>query len=328
MKGNPMPKYTPADSLQAPRFCGVRTFLQLPPIQATGDVDLAFIGIPFDAGATYRTGQRFGPAALRNASVMIRRHNPIMKITVFDFISGVDYGDLAVVPGNIEETYRLIEDGLRPVVDAGIIPICLGGDHSITLAELRAVAKRHGPLALVHLDAHADTDEGAFGQTYDHGTPFLWGVREGLLNVEHSVSVGIRGTMHHPNEVKASEDLGIKVITAEQVRELGATEVARRITERVGSSLAFLTFDVDFVDPAYAPGTGTPEPEGFTSHEALSLIRAIRDIQFVAFDIVEMLPEFDPTMSTAHLGAHVGFEFASIVAMHKKNNAAYLKQLR
>lgn len=323
-----MPKYSPVDSLKMPKFCGVRTFMRLPHVETTEDVDVAFIGIPFDTAGSYRTGQRMGPAAIRNASVMCRAHNPIQQVTIFDHISGIDYGDLPVVPGNIEETYRLIEEGLKPVLDAGVVPICLGGDHSITLGELRAVAKKYGPVALVHFDAHADTDEEPFGLKYNHGTPFRWAIKEGLLDVEHSISIGIRGSMYHPDEVKDSEDLGLKVITAARMREIGLPEVVRQIKERVGDKLVFFTFDVDFIDPAYAPGTGTIEPEGFTSHETMSLIRSIKDLNFVAFDVVEMLPEFDPTMITANLAAHVGYEFASIMALHKRDGSEYLNRLK
>jgi agmatinase len=320
-----MPKYGPVDSLNMPKFCGVRTFMRLPHVQTTEDVELAIVGIPFDTAGSYRTGQRFGPAAIRNASVMVRRHNPIQNITIFDHISGVDYGDLPVVPGNIEETYRLIEEGLAPILAAGVVPICLGGDHSIALGELRAIAKQYGPVAMVHFDAHADTDDQPFGLKYNHGTPFRWAIKEGLLDVDHSISVGIRGSMYHPDEVKDSQDLGLKVLTADDMRHMGLPEVIRQIKERVGDKLVYFTFDVDFIDPAYAPGTGTIEPEGFTGHEALSLIRALKDLHYVAFDVVEMLPEFDPSMITANLASHVGYEFASIMALHYKNNSPYLE---
>lgn len=320
-------KYHPVDSLKVPKFCGVRTFMRLPAVQTTEDVDVAIVGIPFDTGASYRTGQRFGPGAIRDISVMIRKHNRALDISTFDHISGVDYGDIDVVPGDIEETYRLIEGGLRPIVDAGVIPICLGGDHSITLGELRAVAKRHGPVALVHFDAHTDTDDEPFGLKYNHGTPFTWAVKEGLIDPGRSISVGIRGSMYGPHEVRESEDLGLKVITADEMRELGLPEVARQIRERAGEALVFFSFDIDFVDPSCAPGTGTPELEGFDSHEALSLVRDIGGLSFVAFDIVEVLPAFDPAQTTAYLAAHVGCEFASIIAVHKRDGSAYLSRL-
>lgn len=322
-----MKKYYPVDSLKAPKFCDIRTFMRLPHVQDLEDVDVAFIGIPFDTGGSYRTGQRFGPAAIRDASVMVRRHNPILKINIFDYVSGIDYGDLPVVPGNIEETYKLTEEGLKPILDAGIIPICMGGDHSITLGELRAVSKKYGPVSLVHFDAHADTDDEPFGLTYNHGTPFRWAVKEGLINPETSISVGIRGSMYHPDEVKDSEDLGLKVITADEMRTIGFEEVTSQIKKRVGDSLAFFSFDIDFCDPASAPGTGTVEVEGFNSYEALSLIRSIKDINFVGFDMVEMLPAYDQNEITANLISHVGYEFVSIIANHYRNDSDYLKRL-
>lgn len=322
-----MPGYRPLDSLKTPKFCGVRTFMRLPAVRSTDGVDVAFIGIPFDTGASYRTGQRFGPGAIRDISVMIRQHNRELDITTFDHASGVDYGDLDVVPGNIEETYRLIEEGLRPVVEAGVVPICLGGDHSITLGELRAVAGKYGPVALVHFDAHTDTDDEPFGLTHNHGTPFTWAVKEGLIDPGRSVQVGMRGSMYHADEVKDSEDLGLKVVTAAEMRDLGPAEVARQVRGRVGDALAFFTFDIDFVDPAYAPGTGTPELEGFTGHEALSLVRSLAGLSWVGFDIVEVLPAFDPAQVTAYLAAQVGCEFASFVALHKRDGAAHLSRI-
>jgi agmatinase len=322
-----MKKYFPVDSLKSPKFCGVRTFMRLPHVTDLQEVDVAFIGIPFDTGGSYRTGQRFGPMAIRDASVMIRRHNPILKINIFDYVSGIDYGDLPVVPGNIEETYRLTATGLLPVLEAGVVPICMGGDHSITLGELRAVAKKYGPVGLVHFDAHADTDDEPFGLQFNHGTPFRWAVKEGLIDPSHSISVGIRGSMYHPDEVKDSEDLGLKVITAYEMRELGLKEVAKQIIERVGDKLVFFTFDIDFVDPSCAPGTGTVEVEGFNSHETLSLIRDIKELHFIAFDMVEMLPSFDHNEVTANLISHVGYEFISIMANHFRNGSEYLKVL-
>lgn len=321
-----MKKYYPIDSLKAPKFCGVRTFMRLPHVIDLEEVDVAFIGIPFDTGGSYRTGQRFGPAAVRDASVMVRRYNPILETNIFDYVSGIDYGDLPVVPGNIESTYKLIEDGLTTILDSGIIPICMGGDHSITLGELRAVARKYGPVSLVHFDAHADTDDEPFGLTYNHGTPFRWAVKEGLLDTDHSISVGIRGSMYHPDEVKDSEELGLKVITANEMRILGFKEVTRQIKERVGDRLAFFSFDIDFCDPGSAPGTGTVEVEGFNSYETLSLIRSIKDLNFIGFDMVEMLPAYDQNEITANLISHVGYEFVSIIADHYRKGSAYLKK--
>ena len=327
-----MKKYYPADSLKSPKFCGVRTFMRLPAVREVEgngkDIDVAFAGIPFDTGGSYRTGQRFGPAAIRDASVMVRRYNPIQKIEIFEHVSGIDYGDFSVVPGNIEETYRLIEEEMMPLLNNGIVPICMGGDHSITLGELRAVAKKYGPVALVHFDAHNDTDDEPFGLKYNHGTPFRWAAAEGLLDLDHCVSVGMRGSQYHPFEYQEAEEIGIKVITAEMVREMGFAAVTEAIKERVGEAPVFFTFDIDFCDPASAPGTGTVEVEGFNSHETLSLIRSIKDLHYVAFDMVEMLPTYDHNEITANLISHVGYEFASIMALHYRDGSPYLEMIK
>ena len=324
MKGNK--KYYPADSLKSPRFCDVRTFMRLPNVKTTEDVDFAVIGIPFDTACSFRTGSRFGPAAIRDMSVTIRPYNINLGINAFDYLSGVDYGDIPVIPGYIEDTYEQIENELKPILDAGIIPICLGGDHSITLGELRAIAKKYGPVALVHFDSHLDTIDSYFGKKYNHGTPFKRAWEEGLIDTSHSIQVGIRGNLYSPDDINDSVDLGFKVITANEVHKLGIEEVGRQIRERVGDKLAFFTFDIDFVDPAYAPGTGTIEVGGFTSYETLALIRETKGIQFIGFDIVEVLPAFDPNQITAFLAANVAFEFISMIALHKSKNASYLKR--
>lgn len=311
-------KYHPIDSLESPRFCGIKTFLRLPNKQTTKDIDFAIVGIPFDTACTYRTGARFAPASIRNISSLIRLYNPNLEIDVFKYVSGVDYGDINVVPGYIEDSYDRIEEGIWPLVNAEVVPISLGGDHSITLPQLRAVSKKYGPVALVHLDSHSDTGDTYFGRKYNHGTPFRRACEEGLLDVDHSISVGLRGTLYSSDDFHSSEKLGIKAIYANKVRDLGIKEVGSIIRERVGDKKAFFTFDIDFVDPAYAPGTGVPEVEGFTGHETLSLIRETKGIDFVGFDIVEVLPAFDPTEITAHLAAHVGFEFVSLIAVNKR----------
>jgi len=318
-----MKRYHPIDSIDSPKFCGVRTFMRLPHIQTTEGVDFAVVGIPFDTGSNYRTGSRFGPQSIRNVSAMIRPYNPILKVNVFDYASGIDYGDIDVNPGDIEDTYKRIEEGLQPILAAGVIPICLGGDHSITLGELRAIAKQYGPVALVQFDSHVDTEKEQFGLKYNHGTPFRRAIEEGIIDASHSIQVGIRGSLYYPDDLKEAEDLGFKVITANDMRELGLAEVGRQIRERVGSKLAFFTFDIDFVDPSCAPGTGTTEVGGFNSHETLSLIRETKALDFVGFDIVEVLPAYDPTEITANLAANIGYEFASIIALHKREDPAY-----
>jgi len=310
-------KYHPVDSTVVPRFCDIRTFMRLPHVKTTEDVDFAVVGVPCDTGATFRTGARFGPAAIREMSMLLRAASANLGVNIFEYLSGVDYGDINVNPCSIEDAHRAIEEGLQPIVDAGVIPICLGGDHSITLPELRAVAKKYGPVALVHFDAHLDTYDMENGSKLTHGTPFARAVEEGLIDTGHSIQVGIRG-IFSIETIKESEELGFKVITAKEMREIGLEQVAKQINERVGDKLAFLTFDIDFLDPAYAPGTGTIEVGGFTSYEALYLVRQLKDINFVACDVVEVLPAFDPTQITAYMAGNVVHEFISMLALKKK----------
>ena len=313
-----MNKYVPLNSLEIPRFAEIKTFMRLPNVKTIEGIDYAVVGVPFDTASTYRTGSRFGPSAIREISSLIKPYNVPMKINVVDWLSGVDYGDIAVVPGYIEDTYRRIEEGLTPIVKAGIVPICLGGDHSITLGELRAVAKEHGPVALVHFDSHFDTLDSYFGNQYNHGTVFKRAYEEGLIDAEHSIQVGMRGTFYSDEDLTGSEELGFQVITTFEMRKIGIQNVMKQIIERVGNAKAFFTFDIDFVDPAYAPGTGTIEVGGFTSFEVLDMVRELRDINFVGYDLVEVLPGFDQSQITAFLGSNIVFEFISIIAYQKR----------
>jgi agmatinase len=291
--------------------------MRLPQLQTTEDVDFAIIGAPADTGSTFRTGSRFAPAAIREMSMMLRAASVNLDINIFQYVSGVDFGDINVSPCNLARAHEAIEEGIKPIVDGGAISICLGGDHSITLPELRAVAKEHGPVALVQFDAHLDTYDIENGDTLTHGTPFKIAVDEGLIDTAHSIQVGTRG-LFDMSAIKTSEDLGFQVITAEQVHKLGLDRVGQIINERVGNKKAFLTFDIDFVDPAYAPGTGTIEVGGFTSYESLYLLRQTKDIDYVACDVVEVIPAFDPTQITAYMAGCVIHEFIAMLACRRK----------
>lgn len=310
-------KYHPVDSSQVSRFCGVRSFMRLPQVRTCEDVDFAIIGAPADNGSTFRPGQRFAPAAIREMSMMLRAASLTLDINMFEYISGTDWGDVNVSPCDLAKAHQAIQEEISRIVAGDVIPVCLGGDHSVTLPELRAVAGRYGPVALVHFDAHLDTYDIENGDTLTHGTPFYIACREGLIDTAHSIQVGIRG-LFNTSARKVSEDLGFKVIMAEEMREMGLDEVALQINDRVGSSKAFLTFDIDFVDPAFAPGTGTIEVGGFTSYEALRLLRSTRDLNYVAMDIVEVLPSFDPAQITAYLGGSIVHEFLAMLAYRKK----------
>ena len=315
-----MTRYEPANSFETPRFSGVRTFMRLPNVRDLANSDAAIVGAPFDTGASFRAGARFGPEGIRSVSHLLRPYNPWQGIQIFEHLSAIDYGDVAVVPGFIEESYESIASGLAPIHEAGAVPIVLAGDHSIALPELRAAARVHGPLALVQFDSHADTWDAYFGKKYNHGTVFRRAIEEGLLDPARSIQVGMRGSLYEPGDLDASRDLGFELVTTDGVRELGIPETISRIRERVGDRKVYVSFDVDFVDPAYAPGTGTPEVGGFTSREAQEFVRGLRGVSIVGCDVVEVYPQYDgPGQVTSLLAANVAYEMLSLVAGRKRD---------
>jgi agmatinase len=310
------PPYRPLDAQLIPRFAGIRTYMRAPHVTDLDGVDAAIYGIPFDTATSYRTGARFGPEAIRSASALIRPFHPVHDLNVVEALSVVDYGDLPVSPGDTERTYGQVEEGLAPLVAAGVFPLALGGDHSVTLPELRALAKRHGPLALVQLDAHADTWEAYFGQKYFHGTTFKRAVEEGLLDAAASVQAGMRGSVYAASDLGTARELGFTVIESEDLRALGPERYGELVLAKVGERPVFLSFDIDFLDPAFAPGTGTPEVAGFSSAEALGFLRALRGIQLTGADVVEVSPAYDgPGQPTALAAANVVFELLALRAL-------------
>jgi agmatinase len=312
-------RYEPADSFVTPRFSGVRTFMRLPNVQDLENADAAIVGAPFDTGGTFRVGARFGPESIRSISHLLRRYNPGLGVGIFDHLSVIDYGDVPVVPGYIEESYERIKEGLEPIHSAGVIPIVLGGDHSIALPELRAAAAVHGPLALVQFDSHPDTWDMYFGQKHTHGTPFRRAVEEGLLDPSRSIQVGMRGSIYDEGDWEDAIDMGFDLVPTDIVRRLGIEKTIARIHERVGDAKTYVSFDVDFVDPAFAPGTGTPEIGGFTSREAQEFVRGLVGLDIVGCDVVEVLPPYDAAQITALLAANVAHEFLSLFAFGRKN---------
>ncbi|MFC2169280.1 agmatinase [Acidobacteriota bacterium] len=313
-----MKDFKPVDSQKSPRFSGIRTFMRLPHVETFEGIDFAVVGVPFDTGASFRVGARFGPEAIRSVSALLKPYNFALDVNLFDYCSGVDFGDLPVNPGYIEDSYQKIEESLFPLVDKQITPILLGGDHSVTLPELRALGKKYGPVALVQFDSHVDTHDEYFGHRYNHGTPFRRGVEEGLINTDCSIQVGIRGAQYSKDDLKGAKSFGFELVTAIECREIGFEKLIQKIRQRVGDAKVFITFDIDFVDPAYAPGTGTIEVGGFSSSEALQLVRGLAGLNFVGFDVVEVLPAYDPAQITAFLAANIAYEFISLVALNKK----------
>ena len=313
-------RYMPADAFRSPRFSGVRTYMRLPHVTGLDDVDVAVLGVPFDTATSFSSGARFGPEGVRSASALLRPYNPEQRVDIFAHLSAVDAGDLDVAPGDTEATYALIEEGLAPIVAAGIFPVVLGGDHSITLAELRALARRHGPLALVHLDAHGDTWHEYFGQRYFHGTTFRRAAEEGVIDPSGSVQAGMRGSLYGPEDITDARELGFTVLSTRELRELGPAAFGDLVRRTVGARPAFLTFDVDFCDPAFAPGTGTPEIGGPSTTEALEFVRALHGVGLTGCDVVEVAPAYDsPGQPTALLGATIAWE---AISLHARARAA------
>ena len=308
-------KYQPVNPAQNPRFAGIRTFMRLPYERNVENIDFAIVGVPFDTAASFRAGTRFGPEAIRNVSPLIRTYSYEHQIDIFKYIRGIDYGDVPVIPGDIKETYKRIEDELTPLIEKNITPIVLGGDHSITLAELRAIAKKYGPVSLLQFDSHTDVGDIHLGLKYTHGTPFKRAVEEGLIDPSHSIQIGMRGSLDGREEIDDAIELGFQVIRSVELFELGIEKLVKVIKQRVKDKPVFLTFDIDFVDPAFAPGTGTPEIGGVTSREALQILRGLTDIHFVGFDVVEVLPLYDHGNITAMLAANVVFEMIALLAV-------------
>lgn len=311
-----MTHHRPLDAREMPRFAGVRTFMRAPHTTDLTGVDAAVYGIPFDTATTYRTGTRFGPEGIRSASVLLRPYNPALEVNVVEALSIVDYGDLPVSPGDTQRTYGQVEEALAPLVEAGVFPLALGGDHSVTLAELRVLAGRHGPLALLQLDAHGDTWDEYFGQRYFHGTTFLRAVEEKLIDPAASVQAGLRGSLFEDGDLESARELGFAVVTCDQLRTLGPGGYASLARERIGRRPVFISFDVDVLDPAFAPGTGTPEVGGLSTAEALGLLRALRGIDLVGADVVEVSPPYDgPGQQTALAAANVAYELLGLRAL-------------
>jgi len=290
--------------------------MRAPHVTDLTGVDAVVYGIPFDTATSYRTGPRFGPEAIRSASALIRPYNPALGVNVVDALSLVDYGDVPVSPGDTERTYGQVEEALAPIVDAGIFPVALGGDHSITLAELRALARRYGPLALVQLDSHGDTWEQYFGQKFFHGTTFKRAVEEGVIDATASVQAGMRGSLYGAEDIDVAKEMGFMVLTTDELRDLGAASYGRLVLDTVGYRPVFMSFDIDFLDPAFAPGTGTPEVGGFSTAEALAFLRALRGVKLAGCDVVEVSPPYDgPGLQTALAAANVVYDLLSLRAI-------------
>jgi agmatinase len=310
--------YQPRESFKSPRFAQPATFMRLPLVEGTRGLDIAIVGVPFDGGTSYRPGARLGPREIRSQSSLIRPYSYFQRVAPFDRLNVADAGDIDAPPVSIEKCYDTVESRVGAIADGGTRPLVVGGDHSISLPVLRALARCHGPLGLVQFDAHIDTWDEYFGGKYFHGTPFRRAVEEGVVDPTRFIQIGIRGPMYGEDDFQFHREHGITVIDIDQVKERGVLWVVDQI-RRVVSGAAYMTFDIDAVDPAFAPGTGTPEVGGLTSHEAQCLVRGLNGLALVGGDVVEVAPPYDgPGQITSLLAANIMFEFVCVLARGAK----------
>jgi agmatinase len=304
------------DALAVPRFAGLRTFARLPTLQDVPRADIAVLGAPFDGAATFRAGARFGPAGIREASLLLRPYNDALGVAPFARAQVADAGDAPASPIGVEEGHASIEAAARELTGSGASVVGLGGDHSVSLPLLRAAAARHGALSLLQLDAHTDTWDSYFGARYTHGTVFRRALEEGLIDSHRSLQIGLRGSLYGAEDLEGNRALGFATLMARDFDESGvggALELAHRRLR----SPAYVSVDIDVLDPAFAPGTGTPEAGGLTSRELLALLRGLADLglKLAGADVVEVAPPYDPSGVTAVAGANVAFELVSLLAM-------------
>ncbi len=306
------------DATIVPRYGGAPTFARLPRWDEVEHADVVVLGVPFDTGVSYRPGARFGPSHIRESSRLLRPYNPAQDVKPFAVQQVVDGGDIAVNPFDIAEALATVQSHAAKVLSEGAKLLTLGGDHTIALPLLRAMAEKHGPLAVVHFDAHLDTWDSYFGADYTHGTPFRRASEEGLLDRNACMHIGIRGPLYTANDLVEDGDLGFQIVHATEIDALGVAGVIERMLARVGDRPVYVSIDIDVLDPAFAPGTGTPEAGGFTSRELLAIIRAFSSTNLVGADIVEVAPAYDHAQVTGIAAAHVAYELISSMAIIKE----------
>jgi agmatinase len=310
----------PVDATQVPRYAGEGTFARLPrldQVELGGQADVAIVGIPFDSGVSYRPGARFGPSHIRESSRLLRPYNPALQVPVFANQQVADAGDIAVNPFDINEAITAVERGARALLERAPFVLTLGGDHTIALPLLRAVSAVHGPVAVVHFDAHLDTWDTYFGAAYTHGTPFRRAAEENLLDQTGCLHAGIRGPLYSSADLTEDADLGFQVVSAPEMETLHVSGLIDRIAARVGDRPVYVSVDIDVLDPAHAPGTGTPEAGGLTSRELLATLRSFSQLHLVGADIVEVAPAYDHAQLTGIAAAHVAYELLSALAVRK-----------
>jgi agmatinase len=321
----------PADALRSPRFAGIRTFARLPTVEEVGldRVDVAILGVPFDAGASFRVGARFGPAAVRDASILLRPYHEPLDVEVFAACQFADAGDAPASPLDIAEGHDAIEASARQLHAAGARVLGIGGDHSIALPLMRAAAETHGALSLIQLDAHSDTWDEYFGKPVSHGTIMRRAVEEGIVDAGKSTQIGIRGPLYGRGDLGAARDLGFELVTTRSLLEAGIGPTIAAAVERAGGAAveraggaAYVSVDIDVLDPAFAPGTGTPEPGGLQTRELQALLRGLAPLarRLAAADVVEVSPPYDHAAITASAAAAAAYELCGLMALARRGS--------
>lgn len=307
----------PIDSSKIPRYAGPATFARLPRTDQVERVDIAVLGVPFDAGVSFRSGARFGPNHVREASRLLRPYNPAWDASPFELVQVADAGDLAVNPFNIDEAIATIEQAADDFAGRGTRLVTIGGDHTIALPLLRSVAKQHGPVALLHFDAHLDTWDTYFGAEYTHGTPFRRAFEEGILDTAALAHVGTRGPLYGRKDLDDDRSFGFGIVTSADIFRNGVDHTIDGLRQRIGDRPLYISVDIDVLDPAHAPGTGTPEAGGMTSRELLEIIRGLRGLNIVGADVVEVAPPYDHADLTGVAASHVAYDLITQMAVYQ-----------
>lgn len=304
----------PPDASLVPRFAGPDTFARLPRLSDVASADLAILGVPFDSGVSYRPGARFGPAGMRAGSKLLRPYHQFLDIDPWDALQVADAGDVAANPFDIEAALGAVEVAARTLLAGSDYLITLGGDHTIALPLMRAMHAKHGPLAIVHFDAHLDTWDTYFGSPHTHGTPFRRAVEEGLLDLDVSAHVGIRGPLYSRKDLIEDRELGYATVSTPEIARHGIDQAIDRVRNRVGNRPVYVSIDIDVLDPAHAPGTGTPEPGGLTSRELMMILRGFDGLNLVGADVVEVCPAYDHAELTTIAAANMVYELMGLFA--------------
>ncbi len=305
----------PIDSSRIPRYAGAATFARLPRLDQVERADIAVVGVPFDTGVSYRPGARFGANHVRESSRLLRPYNPAQDVSPFANVQVADAGDMAVNPFNINEAIEEVQQNALDLTAGGTSLVALGGDHTIALPLLRAATERAGqPVAMLHFDAHLDTWDTYFGAEYTHGTPFRRAVEEGILDTEAISHVGTRGPLYGKKDLEDDRRFGFGIVTSSDVFRQGVDEIVAKLRDRIGNRPLYISVDIDVLDPAHAPGTGTPEAGGLTSRELLEIIRGMRGMNLVGADVVEVAPAYDHAEITGVAASHVAYDLVTLLA--------------